>query len=155
MNKLDIRNTGKLHESTKHDSADKHVSGRAEYIDDIVEPRGTLHAYLGLASRAHAELASVDLDAVRTAPGVVGVLTAADIPGENDISSPHKHDDPVFAEGKVQFYGQPIFAVIGETRCGAPGGQVGKNRISRPAGAAFDGSRGRSRLTPRYRTAQA
>ena len=37
MNKLDIRNTGKLHESTKHDSADKHVSGRAEYIDDIVE----------------------------------------------------------------------------------------------------------------------
>ncbi|MCF1743625.1 xanthine dehydrogenase molybdopterin binding subunit [Paradevosia shaoguanensis] len=119
MNKLDIRNTGKLHESTKHDSADKHVSGRAEYIDDIVEPRGTLHAYLGLASRAHAELASVDLDAVRTAPGVVGVLTAADIPGENDISSPHKHDDPVFAEGKVQFYGQPIFAVIGETRAAA------------------------------------
>jgi len=116
MNKLDIRNTGKLHESTKHDSADKHVAGRAEYIDDIAEPRGTLHAYLGLSTRAHAEIVAMDLDAVRAAPGVVGVLTAADIPGENDVSSAHKHDDPVFAEGRVQFHGQPMFAVIGETR---------------------------------------
>ena len=55
--------------------------GAAEYTDDIAEPVGTLHAYLGLSDRAHAEIVSIDLDAVRAAPGVVGVLTAADIPG--------------------------------------------------------------------------
>ena len=61
-------------------SAHKHVTGLAEYTDDIAEPVGTLHAYLGLAERAHAEIVAMDLDAVRAAPGVVGVLTAADIP---------------------------------------------------------------------------
>ena len=105
-----------VHEAVAHDSAAKHVAGRAEYIDDMVEPAGTLHAYLALSERAHAEIVSIDLDAVRAAPGVVGVLTADDVPGENDVSPPHKHDDPVFAIGKVHFWGQPVFAVIGETR---------------------------------------
>ncbi|HEV7276729.1 MAG TPA: xanthine dehydrogenase molybdopterin binding subunit [Devosiaceae bacterium] len=105
-----------IHEALPHDSAIKHVAGRAEYIDDMVEPAGTLHAYLALSERAHAEIVSMDLEPVRAAPGVVGVLTADDIPGENDVSPPHKHDDPVFAIGKVHFFGQPMFAVIGETR---------------------------------------
>jgi xanthine dehydrogenase large subunit len=105
-----------LHVSTPHDSAIKQVAGRAEYIDDLAEPEGLLHAYLGLSTKAHADLASIDLDAVRNAPGVVGVLTHADIPAKNDISSVHKHDEPVFAETKVHYWGQPIFAVIGETR---------------------------------------
>ena len=43
------------------------------------------------------------------------VLTAPDIP-HNDVSPVGKHDDPVFAEGKVEFHGQPMFAVIAETR---------------------------------------
>ena len=105
-----------LHEPIKHDSAAKHVSGRAEYIDDMVEPVGTLHAYLGLSDKPHAEIVSMDLEAVRKAPGVIGVLTTDDIPGENDVSPPHKHDDPVFATGKVHFWGQPMFAVVAETR---------------------------------------
>jgi len=107
---------GALHQSTTHDSAAKHVSGRADYIDDIPEPAGTLHAVLGLSDRAHAEILTMDLTAVRAAPGVVAVLTAADIPGENDVSPPHKHDDPVFAEGRVEYHGQPIFCVVAETR---------------------------------------
>ena len=88
----------------------------AEYTDDIAEPVGTLHAYLGLSDRAHAEIVSIDLDAVRAAPGVVGVLTRRRHAGHNDISPVGKHDDPVFAEGKVEFHGQPMFAVIAETR---------------------------------------
>ena len=72
---------GGVHVDQRHDSAHKHVTGAAEYTDDITEPVGTLHAYLGLSDRAHAEIVSIDLDAVRAAPGVVGVLTAADIPG--------------------------------------------------------------------------
>ena len=50
------------------------------------------------------------------APGVVGVLTDADIPGHNDVSPVGKNDDPVFAVGKTEFHGQPMFAVIAETR---------------------------------------
>ena len=79
MNKLDVKApAGRLHESMPHDSAIKQVAGRADYVDDLTEPEGTLHGYLGLSTRAHAEIASIDLDAVRNAPGVVGVLTADD-----------------------------------------------------------------------------
>ena len=116
MNKMEVVNKGRLHESTPHDSAIKQVAGRADYVDDLTEPEGTLHAYLGLSSRAHAEILSMDLGAVRKAPGVIGVLTAADIPGENEISSVHQHDEPVFAEKIAEFHGQPLFAVIAKTR---------------------------------------
>lgn len=105
-----------LHTATRHDSGPKHVTGTAEYIDDIIEPAGTMHAYLALSERAHAEIVSIDLDAVKAAPGVIGVLTAADVPGENDVSPSHKHDEPVFATGTVRFWGQPMFAVVAETR---------------------------------------
>ena len=100
----------------RHDSAHKHVSGTAVYIDDMPEPAGTLHIGLGLSKVTHGTLKSVDLSAVRAAPGVVDVLTYADVPGENDVSPSNMHDDPVLAEGKVQFHGQPIFAVVARTR---------------------------------------
>jgi xanthine dehydrogenase large subunit len=117
MNKMEVATgKGRLHESTPHDSAIKQVAGRADYVDDLTEPEGTLHAYLGLSARAHAEILSMDLDAVRQAPGVIGVLTVAEIPGENQISSVHQHDEPVFAEKIVEYHGQPLFAVIAQTR---------------------------------------
>jgi xanthine dehydrogenase large subunit len=101
VNKLDISvpatKGGRLHVSTPHDSAAKQVAGRAEYVDDLTEPEGTLHGYFGLSMRAHAEIAGIDLEAVRRAPGVVGVLTADDVPGENDVSSVHMHDEPGFS----------------------------------------------------------
>ncbi len=107
---------GGVHSSPRHDSAHKHVSGAAVYIDDITEPTGTLHAGLGLSTVAHGILKSVDLSAVRAAPGVIAVLTHEDVPGVNDISPSYMHDDPVLAAGKVEFHGQPIFCVIAETR---------------------------------------
>lgn len=108
--------TGAMHVSLRHDSAHKHVTGTAEYIDDIREPADTLHAALGMADRAHAEIISLDLDAVRAAAGVVWVITAEDIPGFNDVASTGRHDEPLLADKEVQFHGQPIFAVIAETR---------------------------------------
>jgi len=107
---------GGVHSSARHDSAHKHVAGTAVYIDDITEPAGTLHAGLGLSTVAHGILKSVDLSAVRAAPGVVAVLTHEDVPGVNDISPSGMDDDPVLADGKVEFHGQPIFCVIAETR---------------------------------------
>ena len=48
--------TGPLHKSLTHDSAILHVTGAAEYADDIPEPAGTLHAWLGLSTVAHGEI---------------------------------------------------------------------------------------------------
>lgn len=110
------RISGGVGVSEPHDSARKHVTGAAIYIDDMPEPDGTVHGALGLTASAHGRITSVDLAAVRAAPGVLAVLTSADMPGSNDISPTGKHDEPVLAEGLVQFFGQPVFAVIAETR---------------------------------------
>ncbi|MBV9289544.1 MAG: xanthine dehydrogenase molybdopterin binding subunit [Hyphomicrobiales bacterium] len=104
-----------VHKPLPHDSARLHVQGSAAYVDDIREPEGTLHVAIGMAQAACGELKSLDLDAVRAAPGVVAVLTAADIPGKNDIA-PVFADEPLFVEGEVMFHGQPLFAVVGRTR---------------------------------------
>lgn len=101
---------------TRHESAELHVTGQADYTDDLALPQGALHACLGLSTVAHGTIRRLDLDAVRAAPGVVGVLTAADIPGRNDVSPIGRNDDPILADGKVMFHGQPVFAVIAETR---------------------------------------
>ena len=100
----------------RHDSAHKHVTGQAVYIDDMPEPAGTLHGCLGLSTVAHGVITAMDLAAVRAAPGVVDVVTAEDIPGINDISPTGRHDEPVLTASKVEFHGQPIFCVIAETR---------------------------------------
>ncbi|WP_192924820.1 xanthine dehydrogenase molybdopterin binding subunit [Sinorhizobium medicae] len=114
---LEVSNiTGPMHAPLRHDSAHKHVAGTADYIDDMPEPNGTLHGALGLTDRAHAEILAMDLSAVAALPGVVSVLTARDMPHSNDISPTHLHDEPVLADGLIQFHGQPAFAVIAETR---------------------------------------
>lgn len=110
-----LASTGALHSKQPHDSAHKHVAGTAEYIDDINEPSGLLHAYIGLSEIANGEVSSIDFSEVQPAPGVIGILTADDIPGANDISPTGKNDDPVFAT-KIEFHGQSIFAVVATTR---------------------------------------
>ena len=97
-----------------HESAVLHVLGQATYTDDIRETAGTLHAALGLSGRAHARIAAIDLEPVRASRGVVAVLTAADIPGLNDCG-PIVHDDPILADGLVQYVGQPVFIVIADS----------------------------------------
>ena len=93
-----------------HDSGPIHVSGAARYADDIplADP---VHLAFGLSTVAHAKLTSVNLDAVRAADGVIEVLTAADLPAENDVS-PAAHDEPMLAVETVHFVGQPIFLVV-------------------------------------------
>ncbi|WP_112943836.1 xanthine dehydrogenase molybdopterin binding subunit [Rhizobium sp. UBA1881] len=108
--------SGPMHASRRHDSAHKHVTGTADYIDDLPEPAGLLHGALGLSDRAHAEIVSMDLSEVAATPGVVWVFTGKDVPGINDVSSNGSHDEPLLAETKVEFHQQPIFAVIAETR---------------------------------------
>jgi xanthine dehydrogenase large subunit len=96
--------------SAPHDSASKHVSGRAVYVDDMVEPPGLLHAFVALSPHAHARIKSIDLSAVIATPGVAAVMTARDVPGVNDVG-PAFMGDPIFADGLVEYHGQSIFAV--------------------------------------------
>ncbi|MET0264540.1 MAG: xanthine dehydrogenase molybdopterin binding subunit [Duganella sp.] len=97
-----------------HESAVLHVLGQATYTDDIPELHGTLHAALGLSSKAHAHIRSIDLAPVRAASGVVAVYTAADIVGVNDCG-PIIHDDPILCAGEVMYVGQPIFIVVADS----------------------------------------
>jgi len=103
-----------VHSAIAHDSAEKHVAGAALYIDDLPEPAGLTHLHVGQSARAHARVTRLDLSAVRAAPGVVCVLTSADVPGRNEIG-PVLNDEPLLAEGIVRFVGQPLFAVAAET----------------------------------------
>ena len=104
-----------VRQALPHDSAFKHVQGSADYIDDMPEPEGTLHVEVGGSPAARGRIVSVDLGEVRAFPGVRAVITAVDIPGKNDIS-PANADEPVFATDRVEFHGQPVFAVVATTR---------------------------------------
>lgn len=105
---------GAVHKDLRHDSAHKHVSGEAVYIDDIQESKNLLHVYVAMSEKAHANIKSMDLQAVEAAKGVACVLTAKDIPGHNDVS-PFAGDDPLLADGLVEYVGQPIFAVAADS----------------------------------------
>ena len=106
--------TGGVRAAVPHDSAAKHVSGEALYVDDLPEPAGMLYAAVGLSIHAHAEIVRMDLDPVRAAPGVVAVVTAQDVPGSNDIG-PVFAGDPLFVDRVVEYAGQAIFAVAAVT----------------------------------------
>jgi xanthine dehydrogenase large subunit len=105
---------GAVHAAERHDSALKHATGRALYIDDVPEPSGTLHAALVLSPIAHGRLRNLDLRKVKASKGVVGAFAAPDIPGHNNIAGPGK-DEPLFAADEVQFAGHPLAIVVAHT----------------------------------------
>jgi xanthine dehydrogenase large subunit len=96
--------------SVKHDSADKHVSGEAVYIDDRLEFPNQLHVYARLSDRAHARIVRVDVSPCYAFDGVRIAITHEDIPGLKDIG-PLLPGDPLLAIDKVEFVGQPVIAV--------------------------------------------
>ncbi|MGI4836822.1 MAG: xanthine dehydrogenase molybdopterin binding subunit [Janthinobacterium lividum] len=96
--------------SVKHDSADKHVTGEAIYIDDRLEFPNQLHVYARLSDRAHARILSIDTAPCYAIEGVRIAITHEDIPGLKDIG-PLLPGDPLLAIDTVQFVGQPVLAV--------------------------------------------
>ena len=72
---------GVVREALPHDSAVKHVTGDAAYVDDIREPSGTAHVAPGYAPIAAGRITGIDLEAVKKAPGVVAVLTGPFVGG--------------------------------------------------------------------------
>ena len=106
--------SGDIRTALRHDSAHKHVTGDAVYVDDIRVPDDTLVVLIGQSPHAHARILDIDLSRVARSQGVVAVLTHADIPGRNDCS-PVYGDDPILAETVVSYVGQAVFAVVAET----------------------------------------
>lgn len=99
--------------SITHESAHLHVSGKANYVDDIPEVEGTLYAGLGLAEIAHGKIINMDLSAVWQAEGVVSVLTGIELLHNN--CGPVVADEPIIATDTVSFFGQVIFVVVAKT----------------------------------------
>ncbi len=125
--------------STPHDAGLLHVTGKARYVDDTPMPANTLHLAFGLSEVARGIITSINLDAVRSADGVVKVLLAKDLPAENDVS-PSAHDEPLLATGSVHYIGQPIFCVIATSHLAArKAARLGKVDISQhPAILSID-----------------
>ncbi|MBA1337745.1 MAG: xanthine dehydrogenase large subunit [Pelagibacterales bacterium] len=110
---LKVKKENLINEIRPHESAIKHVTGKAFYIDDIPEAAGTLYGAIGWSKKAHAIIKKMNLDKVIKSEGVVAVVTSKDIEGRNDVG-PVYDGDPIFPE-KAEYYGQPLFAVAAKT----------------------------------------
>ena len=98
-------------QSVAHESAHAHLTGEAQYVDDIAQLEGTLHAAPVLSPIAHGHLRSIDASAALAMPGVVAVITAQDIPGDPCFATP-AHDEPILATGRVLHVGQVVALVV-------------------------------------------
>jgi xanthine dehydrogenase large subunit len=97
-----------------HESARGHVTGSALYTDDLhVRYQDVLHCWPVCVDQAHAKVHSVDARAALEVPGVVTVLTAEDVPGENELG-PSRPDEPLFPN-EVMFHGHPVAWVVAES----------------------------------------
>ena len=112
--KNSVKSKGQTGQSMKHESAEKHVTGKAVYVDDMPEYPNQLHIAVGGSAHAHANIKSIDLTSVRETLGVVDVITVHDVPGHVDIG-PVFSGDPVLVEKLCEYIGQPIFAVAADT----------------------------------------
>ena len=99
--------------SLRHESAVGHVTGRAIYTDEQRPPSGMLSVYPVQAPHAHARILAIDTAAALALPGVHAVLTANDVPGEND-TGPIFHDEPLIPPDTVLFYGQAVAWVVAD-----------------------------------------
>ncbi|MBL7978786.1 MAG: molybdopterin-dependent oxidoreductase [Bacteroidetes Order II. Incertae sedis bacterium] len=91
-----------------------HVTGRSLYLDDLPVMQETLHLLVLDAPIAHGKITRLETQIAAALPDVVAILTAKDIPGENQIGGIFP-DEPLFAESEVHFQGQPVLLIVAET----------------------------------------
>jgi xanthine dehydrogenase large subunit len=108
---FDAMPQGAAGKSHKHESAERHVSGQARYIDDMPEAANIHHVAVGVSSVTTGSILSIDLSQVRASEGVIDVITVDDIPGHKDIG-PVFPGDPLLAGTEILYHSQPIFAVL-------------------------------------------
>ncbi|MBP6815023.1 MAG: xanthine dehydrogenase molybdopterin binding subunit [Burkholderiaceae bacterium] len=98
-------------QSVAHESARAHITGEAQYVDDIALLEGSLHAAPVMSPVAHGHLRGIDASAALALPGVIAVVTAADVPGDGCFATP-AHDEPILATGQVLHVGQVVALVV-------------------------------------------
>ncbi len=103
-----------LHQPLLHESGLRHTSGEAKYVDDLPVPAGMLVAQVVGSPLAHGRILQVDIAKAKQVPGVMAVLTASDIPGQNNVG-PVVHDEELLASKKVHFLGQAVVLIVGES----------------------------------------
>lgn len=106
--------TGVVGKPSKHESAVQHVTGSARYVDDLIEPANGLFAAVIRSPIAKGTLRKLDLNAVKTSPGVATVMTIDDVPGHKDIG-PVFPGDPLMTSTEVKFFGQVLAVVAANT----------------------------------------
>jgi CO/xanthine dehydrogenase Mo-binding subunit len=124
------------------------VRGATRYAADV-PIQGVLHGRLVLAAEAHARIAAIDADAARAVPGVVAVLTAADLPISRD--APGRAGEPLARE-EVVFAGQPVALVVAETEAAAADGVDGVVVDLEPLEPVLDVEAAMAPGAPRART---
>ena len=98
----------------EHESGRGHVTGSALYVDDTSQRRPMLEAWPVCAAHARARITRRNADKARSAPGVVTVVMAEDIPGHNNVGTA-RHDEPLLAVDEVLYHGQLIALVVGNS----------------------------------------
>ena len=103
------------------------ITGKGRYTDDIKQV-GQSHAYFVRSPHAHADVVSIDVKEALSAPGVIAVLTGADVTADglgglpcgwmihskdgSEMKQPHH---PVLADNRVHYLGEPVAMVIADT----------------------------------------
>ena len=100
--------------NVEHESAIKHVTGRAIYTDDISEPRNLLHAAIGFSPVSKGIIEKIDFSEVLKSNGVVDIITEEDIEGQNDVGPIFK-GDKIFTSKKIEINPVFGFTVFGST----------------------------------------
>ncbi|HEX4631481.1 MAG TPA: xanthine dehydrogenase molybdopterin binding subunit [Chthoniobacterales bacterium] len=98
-----------------HESAHKHVTGEAIYVDDLAQQETMLEVWPVCSPHAHAKILRRDASAARAMPGIKAVLLAEDVPGLNDVGAV-RHDEILLAENEVLYHGHIVALVVGETQ---------------------------------------
>ena len=97
-----------------HDSSIRHTTGQAIYIDDMPDQENLLHGGLVLSKCAYGKIKKLDYSKLDKLPYSTKIITAKDIPGENEIG-PIKNGEPILADDVITYYGQPIAIILAKT----------------------------------------
>ena len=90
------------------------VTGKAKFADDM-KFANVLHAAPVYSDFVHARILSIDTSAAEKVPGVIRVLTAKDVPGENRFGQIIR-DYRIFADDKIRYHGDVVALIVAETR---------------------------------------
>ncbi|MFT6869187.1 MAG: xanthine dehydrogenase large subunit [Polaribacter sp.] len=91
-----------------------HVRGESLFVDDVITRKDTLYGLVFDSPKAHGKIKSVDYTKAEAFEGVEKIFTYKDILGENQIGGIIP-DEPLWAEGEVHFWGQPIAFIVAKS----------------------------------------